>query len=147
VAPAPALGFRISGELATRQLSLGLEGRFDLAASAESSEGGRARTSLAGAALVPCLRVPLAWACAVAMVSRVEAEAVGVSSPRSDAFLFLGGGARLVTAIPLPQDFSLRLGGDVLAHPVPFELTVNGQRVYRSSTVSAIAGLAVVRIF
>ena len=147
VAPAPALGFRISGELATQRLSIGLEGRFDLAASAESSEGGRARTSLAGAALVPCLRVPLAWVCAVALVSRVEAEAVGVSAPRGDAFLFLGGGGRLVTAIPLPQDFSLRIGGDVLAHPVPFELTLNGQRVYRSSAVSAIAGLAVVRIF
>jgi hypothetical protein len=32
-------------------------------------------------------------------------------------------------------------------HPVPFELTLNGRRIYRSSVVSAIAGVAVARIF
>jgi hypothetical protein len=147
IAPAPALGFRASGEIATRRFAVGLEGRLDLPASSESSEGGRSRTSLAGAALVPCLRIPLAWACGVLLAARVDAEAVGVTSPRSEAFVFLGAGARLVAALPLPEDFSLRIGGDVLAHPVPFELTLNGRRIYRSGAVSAIAGLAVARIF
>jgi hypothetical protein len=147
IAPAPALGFRISAEAVTKRWSLGVEGRFDIAASAASREGGRSRTSLAGAAFVPCLRVPLAWACGVVLVSRVEAEAVAVSAPRSEAFLFLGAGARLVTALELPEDFMLRIGGDLLAHPVPFDLTVNGQSVHRSSTVSALAGVSVARIF
>ena len=70
-----------------------------------------------------------------------------MTSPRSDGFLFLGAGARLMTAIGLSEDFSLRIGGDVLAHPIPFELTVNGRSIYRSSTVSALAGLGLARIF
>jgi hypothetical protein len=147
IAPSPALGFRLSAEATTHRLSLGLEGRLDLPASAETAEGGRSRTSLAGAALVPCVRVPLAWACGVLLVSRVDAESVDVTSPRSDAFFFLGAGARLVATIPLPEDFSLRLGGDVLAHPTPFELTVNGRRIFGSSTVSALAGVGLARIF
>lgn len=147
VAPAPALGVRASAELVAKRWSVGLEGRFDLAASAGASEGGRSRTSLAGAAAVPCLRVPIVWACAVLLVSRVEAGAVDVSAPRSDAFVFLGAGGRLVIALELPQDLALRIGGDVLAHPVPFELTLNGRSVYRSSTVSGLAGIALARIF
>jgi hypothetical protein len=147
IAPAPSVGFRLSAEITTKRLSLGLEGRLDLPASTETAEGGRSRTSLSGATLVPCVRVPLAWACGVMLVSRVDAEAVDVTSPRSEGFLFLGAGGRLVTAIPLAQDLSLRIGGDVLAHPLPFELTVNGRRIYRSSTVSALAGVGVAWIF
>ena len=147
IAPAPSLGVRLSAEISTKRLSLGLEGRLDLPASAETAEGGRSRTSLSGATLVPCVRVPLAWACGVLLVARVDAEAVDVTSPRSEGFLFLGAGGRLVSAIPLGQDFSLRIGGDVLGHPLPFELTVNGRRIYRSSTVSALAGLGVAWIF
>ncbi len=147
IAPAPSLGIRLSAEVRTTRLSLGLEGRLDLPASAETAEGGRSRTSLSGGTLVPCVRVPLAWACGVLLVARVDAEAVDVTSPRSEGFLFLGAGGRLVTAFPLGQDFSLRLGGDILAHPLPFELTVNGRRIYRSSTVSALAGLGLAWIF
>jgi hypothetical protein len=147
IAPAPAIGLRVSAELMTKRWSVGLEGRFDLASSAASSEGGSSQTSLAGGAIVPCVRVPLVWACGVALVSRVEAEAVGVSLPRTDAFVFVGAGARLVAAVDLGQDFMLRVGGDLLAHPAPFELTVNGRSVYRSSPVSGLAGLAVARIF
>ena len=147
VAPAPALGFRVGAELLTKRWSLGLEGRFDLAASSGSSEGGRSSTSLAGGSVVPCLRVPLVWVCGVVLLSRVEAEALDVSAPRTDAFLFFGAGGRLVTAFELPQQLLLRIGGDLLAHPAPFELTLNGRRVHRSSTVSALAGISVARIF
>jgi hypothetical protein len=147
IAPAAAIGFRISTELATRRYAVALEGRFDLPASSDTAEGGRIRTSLAGGAIVPCVRIPLVWACGVVLVARVAAEAVEVTTPRSDGFLFLGAGARLVGSLPLPQDFSLRIGGDVLAHPVPFELTVNGRSVHRSSAVSALAGVALAHNF
>jgi hypothetical protein len=147
IAPAAAIGFRISTEIATRRYAVALEGRFDLPSSSDTAEGGRIRTSLAGGAIVPCVRIPLAWACGVVLVARVAAEAVEVTTPRSDGFLFLGAGARLVTHLPLPQDFSLRIGGDVLAHPVPFELTVNGRSVHRSSAVSALAGVALAHNF
>lgn len=147
IAPAAAIGFRISTEIATRRYGVALEGRFDLPAGSDTAEGGRIRTSLAGGAIVPCVRIPLAWACGVVLVARVAAEAVEVTTPRSDGFLFLGAGARLVSSLPLPQDFSLRIGGDVLAHPVPFELTLNGRSVHRSSAVSALAGVALAHNF
>lgn len=147
IAPAAAIGFRISTEIATRRYAVALEGRFDLPASSDTAEGGRIRTSLAGGAIVPCVRIPLAWACGVVLVARVAAEAVEVTAPRSDGFLFLGAGARLFGSVPLPQDFGIRIGGDVLAHPVPFELTVNGRSVHRSSAVSALAGIALAHNF
>ena len=147
IAPAAAIGFRISTEIATRRYAVALEGRFDLPASSDTAEGGRIRTSLAGGAIVPCVRIPLAWACGVVLVARVAAEAVEVTAPRSDGFLFLGVGARLFGSVPLPQDFGIRIGGDVLAHPVPFELTVNGRSVHRSSAVSALAGIALAHNF
>ena len=147
IAPAAALGLRVSTELVSRRWSASLEGRLDLPSSASSSEGGRSQTSLAGGALVPCLRVPLVWACGVLLLSRVDAEATGVTAPRSDAFFFLGAGLRLQAAIELPEGFRVRLGGDVLAHPSPFVLTLNGRRVHRSSDVSAIGGISLARIF
>jgi hypothetical protein len=147
IAPAAAVGFRISTEIATRRYGVALEGRFDLPASSDTAEGGRIRTSLAGGAIVPCVRIPLASACGVLLLARVAAEAVEVTTPRSDGFLFLGAGVRLVSDVPLPQDFHLRIGGDVLAHPVPFELTVNGRSVHRSSAVSALAGIALAHFF
>ncbi len=147
IAPAAAIGFRISAEIATRRYAIALEGRFDLPASSDTAEGGRIRTSLAGGAIVPCVRLSLARVCGVVLVARVSAEAVEVTTPRSDGFLFLGAGARLVSDLALPQDFSLRIGGDVLAHPVPFDLTVNGRSVHRSSAVSALAGVALAHNF
>ena len=147
IAPAPALGLHVAAELATTRWSMQLEGRFDLAASAESSEGGRSRTSLAGAAAAPCLRVPLVWVCGVVLVARVEAEAIEVSAPRSDAFAFFGAGGRVFSSIALPEDFRLRIGGDVLAHPAPFELTVNGRSVHRSSSFSGLGGISLAKIF
>jgi len=147
IAPAAAIGLRVSSELLTRRWSIGLEGRFDLPTSASTSEGGRSQTSLAGGALVPCLRVPLVWACGVLLLSRAEAQALEVSLPRSEAFFFLGAGLRLQRDVELPESFRLRIGADVLAHPTPFELRLNGRRVHRSSDVSAVATFALVRIF
>lgn len=147
IAPAASVGLRVSTELLSSRWSVGLEGRFDFPASAPSSEGGRSKTSLAGGALVPCLKVPLVWACAVLLLAQVDAAAVEISAPRSEAFFFLGAGIRLQGAIELPEGFRLRIGGDVLAQPTPFELTLNTRRVHRNSDVSAAFGIALVRIF
>ena len=56
--PGAAVGVVVSTELANLRGSVGLEGRYDLAASAPTGSGARARVSLAGAQLVPCLRAP-----------------------------------------------------------------------------------------
>jgi len=147
IAPATNVGVRVSVGAATQRVQLGFEGRFDLAASAESSEGGRSRTSLAGAALVPCVRASFFWGCGVVLLARVAAEALDVTEPRGDAFAYLGAGGRVAVPVTLPQGFTVDGVGDLLGHPAPFVLTLNGRRVYRSSAVSGALGLALTKIF
>jgi hypothetical protein len=147
-APAVAVGVRVSAEVATGRWSLGLEGRYDLPASAHTTQGGTARTTLLGGAFVPCVRAKGTWACGVVMASRVSWDARGPTGPSaSDASLFVGIGARLVMHFSLPLDFALRVGGEVLGHPVPFEVVANGGRVFKSSVVSTMIGPAIVRAF
>jgi hypothetical protein len=47
----------------------------------------------------------------------------------------------------LPLNFALRVGGEVLGHPVPYELVANGSRVFKSSVVSTMIGPSIVRAF
>lgn len=148
LAPAVAVGVRLSAEVATGRWSLGLEGRYDLLASGHTTPGATARTALAGVGLVPCARSRATWACGVVLLSRVGAEASELGGTSvSDSFFFLGIGGRLALHAALPWDFALRVGGEVLAHPIPYELVQNGHRVYKSSAVSTTIGPAIVRAF
>ena len=147
-APEVAVGVRASAEVATGRWSLGVEGRYDLPASAETAQGGRARTSLAGGSFVPCFRAKGTWACGVVLASRVAVDGTSASgASASDASFFLGVGARLEMHLSLPLDFALRVVGEVLAHPIPYELRAGGERVFKSSVVSASLGPMLVRAF
>jgi hypothetical protein len=147
-APAVAVGVSVSAEVATGRWSLGLEARYDSPASAHTTQGGTARTTLAGGAFVPCIRAKGTWACGVVMASRVGSDAQGpTGSSVTDASLFVGLGARLVMHLSLPMDFALRVSGEVLGHPVPYELVANGARVFKSSVVSTMIGPSIVRAF
>ena len=147
-APEVAVGVRASAEVATGRWSLGLEGRYDLPASAQTAQGGRARSSLAGASFVPCFRAKGTWACGVVLASRVAIDGTSASgASASDAPFFLGVGARLEMHLSMPLDFALRIAGEILAHPIPYELLADGQRVFKSSVVSASLGPMLVRAF
>lgn len=137
IAPAVALGTRVSAEVATRAWSLGLEGRYDAPASRD------VRTGLIGVSFVPCLRTRGAWACGVVLASRATVD----SANAADAWLFIGIGARFEKHISLPFDFALRLTGEVLGHPLPYELAPQGHRVFRSSVVSILLGPTLVHAF
>lgn len=147
-APAVAVGARVSVEVATGRWSLGLEGRYDLPAGAHTTQGGTARTSLAGASFVPCIRAKGTWACGVVLASRVKIDGTDPNAATaSDAWFFLGIGARLEMHLSLPLDFALRIGGEILGHPIPYELVANGHRVFKSSVVSTMIGPTLVRAF
>lgn len=146
-APAPAFGMRLVAEFIDRRYSIGLEGRLDLPASADTSEGGRVRASLVSGALVPCLRFGPAGACAVLLAGRASFGSEGVSTPRDDATLFLAGGLRIAADIKLFEELKLRPFVEVLGHATPYELTVNGRTVYTLPTVSGAVGLAALRFF
>jgi hypothetical protein len=143
-APSTVLGTRVSVELATRGWSLGVEGRYDLAASrAGTAQREGARTMLVGGSFVPCLRARGAWACGVVLASRLTADSAGASN----AWLFVGLGARFESHFPIPFDFALRIVAELLAHPIPYELEANGHRVWRSSVLSTLIGPTLVHAF
>lgn len=147
-APAVAVGVRVSAEVATGRWSLGIEGRYDLPASAHTTQGGTARTTLAGGSFVPCIRAKGTWACGVVMASHVSidgSDANGVTA--SDSWILLGIGARLAMHLSLPSNFALRIGGEVLGHPIRYELAAGGHRIFKSSVVSAFIGPSLVRAF
>lgn len=147
-APAVAVGARVSAEVATGRWSLGIEGRYDLPAGARTTQGATARTSLAGGSFVPCIRAKGTWACGVVMVSHVTidgSDANGVTA--SDAWFFLGIGARLAMHLSLPGNFALRIGGEILGHPIRYELMATGHRIFKSSVVSTMIGPSLVRAF
>jgi hypothetical protein len=147
-APEVAVGVRASAEIATGRWSLGIEGRYDLPASARTAEGGRARSSLAGGSFVPCFRAKGTWACGVVLASRVAIDGTSASgASASDASFFLGVGARLEMHLSLPLDFALRIVGEILAHPIAYELVAGAERVFKSSVVSASLGPMLVRAF
>lgn len=148
MAPAVAVGVTVSAEVATGRWSLGLEGRYDLPARGRTTEGGVARTTLAGASFVPCLRAKGTWACAVVMTSRASASGNDTEGASAhDAWFVIGVGARLMLHFSLPLGFALRVGGEVLGHPISHELAVNGHRIFKTSAVSTTFGPTLVRAF
>ena len=147
-APAVALGLDASIEMATQRWSLGIEGRYDFNAGTQTSRGAGVRSTLAGAAAVPCLRTRALWLCAVVLVSRVATEGSDEGGPTfRDASLFLGLGVRPAVHVGLPLNFALRIGGEVLVHPIPYELSSNDRRLFKSEPVSMTLGPTLVRAF
>ncbi|HSO39486.1 MAG TPA: hypothetical protein VLT33_43460, partial [Labilithrix sp.] len=147
-APGAALGVVASAEVANLRWSLAVEGRYDLPASARASHGATARTSLLGVQLAPCLRAQGMWACAVVLLANVHAAAARDLEGRTRGDLFLlGVGVRLAVHLSLPLDFALRVGIEVLGHPLPIELTQGGARLFKSSAVTATLGPTIVRVF
>jgi hypothetical protein len=147
-APAVAVGVRLSAELATVRWAFGLEGRYDLPASAHTTQGALVRTSLAGVSILPCVRAQALWACGAVLLSRVEGDAMQGSQPGvNDGFFFLGLGGRVALHAGLPAQFALRVVAEVLVHPITYELSQNGSVLYKSSAVSMAVGPAVFRAF
>ena len=147
-APAVALGLDASIEMATQRWSLGIEGRYDFNAGTQTSRGAGVRSTLAGAAAVPCLRTRALWLCAVVLVSRVATEGSDEGGPTlRDASLFLGLGVRPAVHVGLPLNFALRIGGEVLVHPIPYQLSSNDRRLFKSQPVSTTLGPMLVRAF
>ena len=147
-APAVSTGLRISVEAATVRWSLAVEGRYDFPASALALQGATARTSLAGASLIPCLRTRSTWGCAVVLLSRIEGDAARAREGNvHDTAFFLGLGVRVAAHVALPHQFALRFMAEVLLHPFGFELRGREQELYRSSPASMTLGPALVGAF
>ncbi len=146
--PAVSVGVRMLAEVGNTRWSIGVEGRYDAPASGQTTQGANARASLLGASVVPCVRAQGLWACGVLLLSRVEAEASDLTTPtvRERSF-FLGIGGRLQMHFALPLGFALRLGTELLAHPLPYELKSGTHRLFKSFALSTTLGPSLVRAF
>jgi hypothetical protein len=148
-ARAVAVGVVAAAEVVSGRWSFGLEGRYDLPASADTTQGARVRATLEGGSLVPCLRVRVMRACPVIFAARAETIGADLGGPTfHNASFFLGLGGRLGMDAPLPLDFALRIGGEILVHPISYELDApDGHRLYKSNGVSVAIGPTLVRTF
>lgn len=146
--PAVSVGVRMLAEVGNTRWSMGVEGRYDAPASGHTTQGANARASLLGGSLVPCIRAQGLWACGVVLLSRVDAEASDLTTPtvRETSF-FLGIGGRLQMHFGLPLGFALRLGAEILGHPLPYELKSGNNRLFKSFAVSTTMGPTLVRAF
>ncbi|AKV00016.1 hypothetical protein AKJ09_06679 [Labilithrix luteola] len=145
--PAATAGAKVSGEIAFARASLGVEVRGSLPSSTDLEGGGRLRTTLVGAAVVPCARVGWASACAVALLARMHAETTDVPRGASENFVHVAVGARLGADVPLASDVALRLSAEALGTVAPFVVDAGGSHVYESAPLAGLASAALLYAF
>lgn len=146
-APAPALGLAIFGRARFGDLSLTLEGRGDLPSGTDVSGGGRVRSSLLAASLLPCGHAGILFGCARGTIGRLQAEGVDVTEPGSSGAIWGAMGVRAGAEVPLGRVFALRIAADGDAVLTSYALRIGGVTRFRYSAVAGDVGLAAVAIF
>lgn len=147
VAPAVAPGLTASAGVGWPNLSLALEGRLDLPASARLSIGGDVATSVALATLVPCVHVARWMGCVLGSVGSMRAASSGISDPAIDDSVFAAVGVRAGIEVPLSRIFAVRPqieGQAALTRP---SLELNGKTIWTTPPLAAAIGLAIVARF
>lgn len=142
--PSATAGARLSGEVLLSRASLGLEVRGALPSTTDLDRGGRLRTSLVGAAFVPCARMGWASACAVAFLGRMHAETTDVPHGASENFVHVAVGARLGADVPLASDLALRISAEALGTVAPFVVDAGGSHAYESASLAGLAGAGLI---
>jgi len=145
-APASALGFSIGAGLRSGNLSLAIEGRADLPASA-SLRVGEASTSLLVASLLPCAHFGRMATCALASAGVLLAAGHGLADARKVTLPYVAVGARLAAAIPLTPRLSLAIHGDVTTPLTESRIEVDGAPVWTSPILAFVLGVGVVANF
>jgi hypothetical protein len=141
-APAANLGFQAGAGLQSGAVSLGLEARVDLPASAPLRVG-EASASLLVASLVPCAHAGMVAACVLVTGGAQRVAGHGLLDSRRATLPYLGFGVRLAFALPITARMSLALRGDVTAPVTETKLTVDDSVVWTSPPVAFTLGLGV----
>lgn len=146
-APGPAVGLAIFGRARIGDVSLTLEGRGDLPSGTDVSGGGRVRSSLLAASLLPCGHTGILFGCVRGTIGRLQAEGVDVTDPGSSGAIWGAIGVRAGAEVPLGRVFALRIaaGGDAVL--TSYSLRIGGVTRFRYSAVAGDLGLAAVAIF
>jgi hypothetical protein len=116
-APSFSVGPTVSAAMHWTRLALGVEGRMELPAGAAVSglPGGEVRTSLVGAGPTACLTFAPYFACGVALLGALHADAPGVPGAAAQTGADIFAGARVGGAIALGLGVSVRVSVDLLA--------------------------------
>jgi hypothetical protein len=139
-APAPSFGPTVLVSLRWKRFDFGVEGRWELPSSAtERGLGGTGeiRTSLVGGGPVACSSFDPYFACAIAFLGSLQADAPGVPGAVSRTGVDVLAGIRGGTAVRLGPALSLRLSLDVLAEAYSPTVRVTGTDAWHPSPVSA----------
>jgi len=142
-APSSALGFSAGVGVRVGDLSLAIEGRADLPASA-SLRVGDASTSLLVVSVVPCAHFRVMAACALVSAGALRAAGHGLMDSRTVTLPYLAAGARLAAAIPLTTRLSLAIHGDLTTPLIETRVAVDGAAVWTSPILALALGVGVV---
>jgi hypothetical protein len=142
-APSPNVGAALAAGIRGGGWSLSLEGRADLPATMNLTDGGKVSSSLLLASVVPCLHWRGPFACLMGTIGNFHASASNIAAPRDDSALYLGTGVRVGFELPLSAPFYLRGHLDGLATFTPNRLELNGQTLYSLPVFSGGLGVDV----
>lgn len=109
-APAVAPGLSLGAAIGAGRLSVGLEGRFDLPASAALSGGGRVESALFLGTIAPCIRLLDHWqACALVSAGALRVAGLGLVGARNGTAAYAAAGGRLAVRWPFDSGLGVAL--------------------------------------
>lgn len=156
--PAVTGGAALRAALRWTWLSVGVEGRFELPAGVAATgimgaSGARYQGRTIAAALVPCAvyehPTVQPFGCAVISAGAMTETGSGVNMPGTDTGFVLATGPRVGLDIPFSPrvPLSLRASFDALFFPVGARFHLTGTEVWKTPTVSGVAGVGLAAFF
>jgi hypothetical protein len=145
-APSLSFGFALGAGLRIGDFALTLEGRADLPASKDAG-GGRVKSSLYSAALLPCYHLSYFAACAFFAAGAMVGSGEDLVQPRQVTTFYSALGLRGVFEFPKEGPVALRVNLDAAAPLSRTTYTVGSARVWTSQFIAISLGIgAAVRL-
>jgi hypothetical protein len=145
--PAPTVGGTVQASVRRGSLSLGVEGRGDLASTTElyfnGARVGDVQTSLLMGSLVPCAFRGVLEGCALLSAGVIRAAARDLDMPQQVSAPFLAVGARVGLQLPLGRTLSAGVHADLLAPINELILRVSDRPFWTSPSIAGALGLGV----
>jgi hypothetical protein len=142
-APSPAVGVVLGAAARAGWWQIGMEGRFDAAASKDLEGGGNVSTTMLLASVVPCVLVRgrvTPYGCAVGSVGSLWAESEGVRLPARSAAAYGSLGGRVGIELALVGRLAAYLQVDGAASTTRHRVELDGATVFTVPPVSVAFG-------
>jgi hypothetical protein len=136
--PAVSFGLAARASLRWRALSVGVEGRADLPASADTAAG-PVSGALRLVSLVPCAHLSVLFGCGVVSAGVIQSESEANGARESTAFA--AAGARVGVGVPVVSWLEVMGHVDVLATLSRTAVLVDGVEAWRTPPLHGVLGL------